>query len=30
MLGAIVGADIANKKPRTSQQLIGYREEHNL
>ena len=27
ILGAIVGADIANKKPRTSQQIIGYREE---
>ena len=27
ILGAIIGADVANKKPRTSQQIIGYREE---
>ena len=27
ILGAIIGADVANKKSRTSQQIIGYREE---
>ena len=27
VLGAIIGADVANKKPRHSQQIIGYREE---